>query len=118
MQAGLFPKASANWVDLLVLTFAVCLLVLNIQLFKQNSSLRSDIQSLRGGRVAVGQQLHGLAGVAPNGYLRAIALPTLPSEKLLVIGFSPDCQIARTVKRTKADGRYWRAKFASAKVGA
>jgi hypothetical protein len=91
MQPGPFLKTSANWVNLLVLTFAVCLLVLNIELFKQNSSLRSDIQSLRVGRVAVGQQLRGLAGVALNGYLRAIALPTLPSEKLLIIGFSPDC---------------------------
>lgn len=95
MQTSLPAKSSASWANGLVLSLAACLLVLNFVLLKQNNRLRSEVESLRTGRVAAGQQLRNLAGVSADGYLRAITLPTSPSERLLIIGFSPECPYCR-----------------------
>ena len=92
MQKGLLAKMAARWANLLVLSLSVCLLVLNVVVLKQNGSLRSEVESLRGGRVVVGQQLLNLAGVSLDGRLRSIALPSSASERLLIIGFSPGCR--------------------------
>jgi hypothetical protein len=92
MQGRFLAKTTAGWINLLVSTLSVCLLTLNVVLLKQNRSLRSEVESLRGGRVVVGQQLLNLAGVSLDGHLRSIALPSAVSERLLIIGFSPGCR--------------------------
>jgi hypothetical protein len=86
---------AGSWVNLLLLSLSVCLLVLNVVLLKQNGSLRSELESLRGGRVVVGQQLLNLAGVSLDGSLRSIVLPSAGSERLLIIGFSPGCRFCQ-----------------------
>jgi hypothetical protein len=92
MQKDLLAKMATRWANLLVLSLSVCLLVLNVVVLKQNGSLRSEVESLRGGRVVVGQQLLNLAGMSLDGRLRSIALPSSASEHLLIIGFSPGCR--------------------------
>lgn len=71
---------------------ALCVLTLSIVLLKQNHNLRAELDFLRAGRIVEGQQLHDLAAVSVDGYLRPIVPPNSPAERLLIIGFSPTCK--------------------------
>lgn len=95
MQKSLRAKLTAGWANLLLLSLSLCLLVLNVVLLKQNGGIKSELESIKSGRVAVGQQLLNLTGASLDGRLRSIALPSSAAERLLIIGFSPDCPYCR-----------------------
>lgn len=74
---------------------AVGLLVVNIILLQQNRNLKTRIVSLSGTKVIAGQQMRDLSGASLDGYVRPIPMPASDSERLLIIGFSPNCQYCR-----------------------
>jgi hypothetical protein len=90
-----FWQGAATVRNSLLWCATVGVLILNIVLLRQNRILRTRLDSSTGATVTAGQQMHDLAGVSLNGYLRPIALPASPSERLLIIGFSPNCGYCR-----------------------
>lgn len=95
MASGTLRKAAGIAGNSLLWSAAVGVLILNILLFQQNRSLRSRMESLSGTYVVAGQQVRDLSGVSLDGYFRPITLPESDSERLLIIGFSPNCQYCR-----------------------
>lgn len=95
MPSAKIWKAAVTVQNSLIWCAAVGVLVLNFVLLWQNRSLRSRMELLSGTKVVAGQQMRDLSGVSLDGYLRPIPLPGAGSERLLIIGFSPNCQYCR-----------------------
>src|SRR5487761_2198684 len=71
----------------------------NILLMRRNSQLSDSLalqpaSKVPANRIAVGNQLEGLAGLTMDGTFTQIALPTkVSTERILVIAMSPSCPI-------------------------
>lgn len=107
MVSGTLGRAVAG--NSILWCAAVGLLVANIILFQQNRSLKTRIVLLSGTKVVAGQQMRDLSGASLDGYVRPIPMPASDSERLLIIGFSPNCQYRRANQERWGELGKWTA---------